>query len=310
MSGANASPSGRSHKVMSGANASPSGRSHKVMSGANASPSGRSHQEMFRNAKNLFSLGVMYTRLNLKAQLEYRGAFFSQVFGMFVNNGAWVLFWMFFFTRFPVLGGWGLADVLLLWAMVAAGFGIAFGVMGNAWQLAHAIAHGELDLWLAYPRAVLPHFLLGKTIPSAWGDAVFGYVVYFLLVRPDAVRMGIFVLLTFVVAAAFVGFGLIAGSLTFYIGNAAALADEWRNALVTFSTYPPTLFEGAVKLVLFTLIPAGFVSYVPVEAVRTLSMTYLLAAIAGSIGLLTVEAGIFYRGLRRYESGNLIMINS
>src|SRR4051812_24070179 len=45
MSGANASPTGRSHKIMSGANASPIGRSHKIMSGANASPIGRSHKK-------------------------------------------------------------------------------------------------------------------------------------------------------------------------------------------------------------------------------------------------------------------------
>jgi ABC-type transport system involved in multi-copper enzyme maturation permease subunit len=36
MSGANASPGGRSHQEMSGANASPGGRSHQEMSGANA----------------------------------------------------------------------------------------------------------------------------------------------------------------------------------------------------------------------------------------------------------------------------------
>jgi phosphoribosylaminoimidazole carboxylase PurE protein len=46
MSGANASPIGRSHEEMSGANASPIGRSHEEMSGANASPIGRSHEEM------------------------------------------------------------------------------------------------------------------------------------------------------------------------------------------------------------------------------------------------------------------------
>src|SRR5262249_47590831 len=38
MSGANASPKGRSHQEMTGANASPKGRSHQEMTGANASP--------------------------------------------------------------------------------------------------------------------------------------------------------------------------------------------------------------------------------------------------------------------------------
>jgi serine/threonine protein kinase len=45
MSGANASPIGRSHQETDGANASPTGRSHQETDGANASPTGRSHQE-------------------------------------------------------------------------------------------------------------------------------------------------------------------------------------------------------------------------------------------------------------------------
>ena len=57
MSGANASPAGRSHQEMSGANASPVGRSHQEMSGANASPIGRSHKEM--NRKTLVGLMLL-----------------------------------------------------------------------------------------------------------------------------------------------------------------------------------------------------------------------------------------------------------
>src|SRR5207249_2566617 len=52
MSGANASPTGRSHQEMTGANASPIGRSRQEMTGANASPTrsasaiARSHPKM------------------------------------------------------------------------------------------------------------------------------------------------------------------------------------------------------------------------------------------------------------------------
>jgi ABC-2 type transport system permease protein len=254
-------------------------------------------------------LAAAYTRINVRAQLEYRGAFFSQIAAMFLNDGMWVVFWIFFFTRFPVLRGWTLTDVMSLWAVVTAGFGIAFGVMGNAHQLAPAIARGELDLWLSHPRAVLPHLLLGRSVPTAWGDAAFGYAVYFAFIRPDFTRMMLFVLLTLVVATAFVGFGVMAGSLGFYIGNASALADQWRFALITFSTYPPTLFDGVVKLMLFTVIPAAFVSYVPVEALRSLSIVDLLLAVGGALAVLGAGAAMFYHGLRRYESGNLIAIN-
>src|SRR5215470_2733035 len=99
---------------------------------------------MWRQFIGYLRLIAMYTRLNVKAQLEYRGAFVSQVAAMFINDGMWVAFWIFFFTRFPVLRGWTLEDVVTLWAVVAAGFGIAYGVMGNANQLAPVITQGEL----------------------------------------------------------------------------------------------------------------------------------------------------------------------
>jgi ABC-2 type transport system permease protein len=264
---------------------------------------------VFRKLADYVRLAAAYTRLNLGAQLEYRGAFFSQVFAMFINDIAWVLFWMFFFTRFPILRGWGLNDVLLLWAVTASGFGIAYSLMGNAHQLAPLIVNGELDIWMSHPRAVLPHLLLGRSIPSAWGDAIFGYAVFLVFIRPSLPQLAMFTILTFSVAGTFVGLGILAGSLSFYMGNASSLADEWKFAVISFSTYPPSLFDGVVKLLLFTLIPAGFVSYIPVEALRTMSIEKLFLAALGAIGMLALATGVFYYGLRRYESGNLISMN-
>src|SRR5262244_1038355 len=57
---------------MSGANASPIGRSHQEMSGANASPIGRSHQEMtgdgivFTNVSKFYGEVLGVNRINLK----------------------------------------------------------------------------------------------------------------------------------------------------------------------------------------------------------------------------------------------------
>jgi ABC-2 type transport system permease protein len=265
---------------------------------------------VWRSFIDYVRLGAAYLRININAQLEYRGAFYSQVVAMFINDGAWVVFWQLFFTRFPVLHGWSLKDVLSLWAITTAGYGIAYGLMGNAHRrLAPAIAQGELDLWLLHPRAVLPHLLLGSTIPSAWGDGLFGFVIYFCFVRPDAGHVLMFVALSLVVAVVFVGLGVAAGSLSFYIGNANAISDQWRDASITFSTYPPTLFQGKVKLLLYTAIPAGFISYLPVEALRSMSIADLIAAMAGAVSVLAIGVSMFYFGLRRYESGNLISFN-
>jgi ABC-2 type transport system permease protein len=264
---------------------------------------------MIRSLADYLHLAAAYVRFNLRAHLEYRGAFFSQVVSMFINDGAWVAFWILFFRRFPVLHGWTVTDVISLWAVVTAGFGLAFGIMGNAFQLASSIAQGEIDVWLLQPRAVLPHMLLGRSAPSAWGDALFGFVVYLGFVRPDWPHAFVFVFMSLIVGVVFIGFAVLCGSLSFFVGHAGALADQWRNALISFSTYPPTLFQGAVKVLLYTAIPAGFVSYLPVEALRSMSAVDVLLCVGGALLVLTTGVTAFYWGLRRYESGNLVSLN-
>ncbi len=255
---------------------------------------------------NFIGLIAAYVRLNLNAQLEYRAAFISQVFAMFINDGVWVAFWALFFTRFPVLRGWNVNDVLTVWAVTASGFGIGYAIFGNALGLAHLIAQGQLDVWMLYPRAVLPHILVSRMHTTAWGDLSFGYAVYLLFIRPDLPHLLMFVGLTLSVAMLFVGFSVFTGSLGFYLGNTVELSDQWFNATLHFSTYPGIIFEGLVRILLYTLIPAGFISYLPIEALRQLSLGNAALSVLGSACVLSIGVVFFYRGLRRYESGNLM----
>ena len=261
---------------------------------------------MLSQLRNYLGMATAYTRLNLNAQLEYRGAFVAQVAAMFLNDGVWLVFWALFFTRFPVLRGWQISDVITVWAITASAFGLAHAIYGNALHLATLIVQGQLDVWMLYPRALLSHMLLGRMNASSWGDALFGYAVYFIFVRPDLTHALLFVALSLSATLLFVGFSVLTGSLSFFLGNAAGLGEQWRNAMITFSTYPAILFEGAVKLLLFTLIPAGFVTYLPIQALRYLSLGDATLALAGALAVLATGAGVFYLGLRRYESGNLM----
>lgn len=261
---------------------------------------------MFPSIFSFLKLGAAYLRLNLLSQLEYRGAFISQAAAMFINDCIWIVFWCMFFHRFPILRGWTLNDFITLWALAATGWGFAATVFGNASQLAGIIARGQLDAWMLYPRALLPHLLLGRTSATAFGDVLFGFAVYLVMVRPDPVHFLLFFVLSLSTAAVFLGFNIFTGSFSFYLGNAEGLAEQWRFAMLSFSTYPASLFDGAVKILLYTLIPAGFINYLPVEALRRLSLTDAALAVLGGAAVLLASIVVFYHGLRRYESGNLI----
>lgn len=261
---------------------------------------------MLKELTSYLDLAAAYVKLNFRAQLEYRGAFISQVAAMFLNDVLWIAFWCLFFSRFPVLHGWSLQDYVTLWAVVATGFGLSTAVYGNGLQLASLIARGQLDAWMLYPRALLPHLLLGKMNATAFGDVLFGCIVYVACAHPDWMHLLMFIMLSLSAAMVLTGFNVLTGSLGFYLGNSESLSEQLRQALVTFSTYPSTLFDGAVKLVLYTVIPAGFMGYLPVEALRHLSLVDAALAVAGAFAVMAAGVAVFYHGLSRYESGSLM----
>jgi ABC-2 type transport system permease protein len=63
-------------------------------------------------------------------------------------------------------------------------------------------------------------------------------------------------------------------------------------------------------VLLFTLLPAGFLSYIPVQLLRQFDPAWFAAELAVVIGALFVSIAVFYRGLRRYESGNLLILRA
>jgi ABC-2 type transport system permease protein len=247
-----------------------------------------------------------YIVANLLAALEYRAAFFSQVAGMIINDAMWVTFWWIYFTRFNVLsGGWRVQDVMALWAIVAVAVGLCAGLFGNVLHLAEVISQGKLDYYLSLPKNVLLHVLVSRMDTTAWGDLVFGVGLFIFFLQPTPDRLLLFIYLSLCAAVLFLGFNILWQSLAFWLGNAEGLGSQMWFALVSFATYPAPLFQGFVKALLFTLLPAAFLSHLPVEMLRNPDAAILFAEAGVAVGALLVSIWVFYRGLRRYESGNL-----
>ena len=54
---------------------------------------------------------------------------------------------------------------------------------------------------------------------------------------------------------------------------------------MTFSLYPRPLFGGAISFLLYTVLPAGFVGFLPVELVRAPSLGLLLTVLGSGAAL-------------------------
>jgi ABC-2 type transport system permease protein len=111
------------------------------------------------------------------------------------------------------------------------------------------------------------------------------------------------------VALILVAFAILAGSLAFFLGNTQFASQQINMTLLTFSLYPNSLFSGAARFMLYTIVPAAFVGSVPVQIVQERN-GMLLLGLAGVAALMWgLATAVFYTGLRRYESGSAINVN-
>jgi ABC-2 type transport system permease protein len=248
--------------------------------------------------------------LNLASAMEYRASFISQIVGMFINNGIYFIFWLIFFDKFGAVRGYEIGDIYLLFAIVALGYGLAYMFAANTGpNLAYLIAQGRLDYYLVLPRRLLPHVIFSRMSVSTIGDVTFGLMAYLFTGRFHPIEIGLFLLTAVLAGLVLIAFAIITGSLAFFLGNAQQLSQQATGAVVTFSLYPHTLFSGGARLILFTLLPAGFIGGVPVEVVKGRDPLLLLILILATVAMWGAATAVFYYGLRRYESGSAINVN-
>jgi viologen exporter family transport system permease protein len=241
---------------------------------------------------------------SLKATLALRGAFIVQALFMALNNFVFFVFWWALMRRVPSVRGWHLADIQLLYGVVAAAYGLTVIFAGGVRYLGQLIDDGGLDTLLTQPKSVLLYAVGMRSQPSGIGDVFSGLV--FIALSGQVSWREVPTVAAVVVASGmvFLACGIVFFSLAFWIGKVDTVARQLWELLITFSLYPEPLFGGVLRLVLFTVLPAGFVGYLPARVVRAPSAANVALLTAGAVVYLAVAVRLFDRGLRRYASGS------
>ena len=255
-------------------------------------------------ADNTLSFTRALVTTNLKAALALRSAFVMQVVFMALNNLTFFVFWWVLMGRVTTIRGWGLGDIQMLFGLVAASFGLTITVAGGVRYLARFIEDGDLDTLLTRPTSVLVHALGMRAQPSGFGDLISGLVFIAWSGQISWRTAPIVVVVIVASALIFVACGVVFFSLAFWLGQVETLATQLWELLITFSLYPEPLFGGALRLVLFTVLPAGVVGYMPIRILHAPSLTNVAMLVSVAIVYVCVAAWVFDRGLRRYASGS------
>ncbi len=256
--------------------------------------------------KNNLKLIFSYFKLNIKKEWKYKPAFFMQISTMILNDLFFIIQWVIIFQLVDNIGGYGFDEVMLLWAVAAGGYGFAHTFFAGAWNIRDIVYSGKLDVYLTQPKNVLLNVCCSTTEVACMGDVLYAFVVlaiigapwyWFLLIIPVIICSGLLYVAVYVVYV----------SLCFYVKRGDAVASAVENTLNTASNYPPAIFNIVVKGLLFTLIPTFFFSFVPVQYFfLTPNLWWILGMLAVTALWVALAFFAFGRGLRRYNSGNLM----
>ncbi len=248
----------------------------------------------------------LYFKYNLQSAMEYRASFISQALGMFLNDATFIFFWWVIFQKVNSIGGYGFRDVMLVWALAASTFGAVNVVFGNVTRLPEIIMNGELDIFLLQPKDVYMSVQSSRMNLSAWGDLTFGFVLFFAIYGFDPARLMLFILFTCAGGLLMGAVLASAGTLTFFMGNSSTIARMVMEFLLNFSLYPDSIHGREIKLIMYTILPAGFIIFMPIRLLSAFSWHGLLILLAVDTVYLAAAYLFFRKGLEKYESGNLI----
>lgn len=256
-----------------------------------------------KNQLKVFMLSVKYA---LMREMLNKVTFVTNILFMILNNASFIIQNVILFSLKDNIGGYNFKQILLLWGMAAGTYGISRFFFRNAFRLSDTINNGKLDAYLVQPKNVLISSITSDVETSAIGDLIYGYIMLFVY-GFSVTRFILFTLFIVCGGLILTSISVILSSLSFWFSKSDIIVDTGNGLMINFATYPDGIFKGIVKVLLFTLIPVGIVNYIPVKILSEFNIYLFLIVISVTILLIIFSFIIFYKGLKRYSSSNLMV---
>ncbi|MDE7257618.1 MAG: ABC-2 family transporter protein [Lachnospiraceae bacterium] len=255
--------------------------------------------------KNQLRVCLLSVKYNIMKEMVNKVTFLTNILFMMLNNAAFIIQWSILFSLREDIGGYSMREVMLLWGLTASSFGLSRILFARVFTLHELIVSGKLDAYLVQPKNVLLSVMTSVTVTSAIGDFLYGIVL--LCVFSFSIgRLFLFLLFTVTGALIITAFGLLVGSLSFWFVRTEMFGVHMVNCMISFATYPDGIFHGKARFLLYYIIPVGMAVYHPVHIMVAFDAGRFLWVLGYTFGIWAVAVFVFYRGLRRYSSSNLM----
>ena len=253
-------------------------------------------------------IALLNIKKNFKNEKELKASFLITVFGMAINNIAFLLLWYYFGKTVGELNGWKAIDIFGLYAFTSGSFGLVTAFLGGIINIPQYISSGTFDKYLLTPKNILVKVSTSKIVNSALGDALFGLIcliIYSVGAKLSFIQILVSLYLILIACVVYYSFSLISMSVSFYLMDGSNVSQGLWNMFVSNSLYHGGAFTGILRIVFMFAIPSLLVGAVPVEIIKNLSLGNILFLTGMAAIWLIAAISFFYKSLKKYESNNL-----
>lgn len=261
---------------------------------------------MLMAVKNQIKISLLSIKYACIREMLNKTTFITNVIFMILNNASFIIQWVILYSLRENVGGYSFKQVMFLWALAASTYGISHFLFKNAYTLSDTINNGKLDSYLVQPKNVLLSAITSDVEVSALGDLIYAYVV-FIICGCTIKSFLLFTFFSIIGGLVLTSLAIIFASLSFWFQKSDAIVDTANGLMTNFATYPDGIFKGAVKFILYTMVPVGFVNYIPISLIKSFNIEFFALALIFDITIIVFAFVIFYSGLKKYSSSNLMI---
>lgn len=250
-------------------------------------------------------------KMHVKSQMEYRGAFFIDRVAQIISYAAayaaiWVLL-----LKFDNLGGWYWPELALLlsFQLLAYSFGAAFSFVQFR-NLEELVRLGTFDTLMVKPMSPWAYLTFSGLNIGYVGHILLGVGLMGWALTQVDVSWGL--VNGLYIVASLVSASLVVAAIMTMIGASAMVLVQSHHLFSIFfgfwelTRYPLTIFPIGLQWILLTVVPLGFMNYVPVAYFLGKEVAVLgawggvISLIAGPLSVL-VAMGHWRFCIRRYQ---------
>lgn len=252
-----------------------------------------------------------FFQISLKTSIEYMSDFAALALDFCLTIVFSFLFWNYLLSDFDMLAGWNMEELVILALFGSSSWSVGQFLAGS-WQLSEKIMGGQLDKYLCRPinplfSLVLEDMQLDEVLKGVLSMGIF--LVFYRIklgVIPSvwSVLGALVLLLMGILIVALVR--CIFSCISFWIENERGISVVVHMEDFGLDRYPADMFHGAGKVILFSVIPVAYISYVPALIYLCKNTLNPLFFLAGEtviiVFLLCLLQFVWKRGIRRYEA--------